>query len=493
MSYERLTQCFERQSLLREAGGVLGWDMQTYMPAGGGEARSRQLAELQALRSELMADERLHGWFEAAQGETLGANEAVNLREMKRSWMRDRAVSPGLSRALSEAGSACFLIWKDARGENDFPRLLPAFEKVLSLTREVAQARGEALGLGPYDALLDGFTPDLRASMIEEIFAPLRAELPGLLSEVVDAQASRPAPEPLGGPFPADLQESLARRLMAVIGFNFDHGRLDVSHHPFCGGVPSDVRITTRWSEDDFLSGLMGVLHETGHAMYERQLPSAWTTQPAGSARGMAMHESQSLLVEMQVCRSPEFIRFAAPLMREAFAGSGSAWEPDNLVRHYHRVERGLIRVDADEVSYPLHVILRFDIERRLLSGDLEPRDLPDAWRAAMLELVGVAPEDDRNGCMQDIHWMDGAYGYFPAYTLGAIAANQLFAAAREALPGLLGEIERGDVSSLMSWLSEHVHGRASFVSSAEILTVATGRSFDATAYLTHLRQRYLG
>lgn len=492
MSYSDLTRCFERQAILGEARGVLGWDMQTYMPQGGGPARSRQIAELDALASELMADSRLDDWFEEAEQEELGEMERANLREMRRSWTHDRAVSPELSRALSEAGSQCFLVWKDARAENDFARLLPAFERVLELTREVAAARGEALGLSPYDALLDGFTPDLRAARIEEVFAPLRARLPSLLDEVLEHQASLPAPVAIPGPFPAAVQEELGKRLMAVIGFDFTHGRLDVSHHPFCGGVPSDVRITTRYSSDEFLSGLMGVLHETGHAMYERQLPTAWASQPVGRARGMAMHESQSLLVEMQVCRSPEFVRFAAPLIREAFGGQGPAWEPDNLLRHYHRVERGLIRVDADEVSYPLHVVLRFDLERKLLSGELSARDLPEAWRAGMKELVGVEPPDDRDGCMQDIHWMDGAYGYFPAYTLGAIAANQLYDAAAKALPGLGERIAEGDVKPLMAWLKEHVHGRASFVTSQQLLEDATGRDFDAEAYLGHLRRRYL-
>ncbi|MFT4702870.1 MAG: carboxypeptidase Taq [Bradymonadia bacterium] len=494
MSYQRLHSLFERSSLLGQTQAVLGWDMQAVMPAGGAEARGLQLAELSAIRAELFANPEIADWFEHAGADTdLGDGERVNMREMRREWLQRTAIEPSLAKELTRAGAECFGVWKDARKDNDFNKLLPYFEKVLGLTRQVAALTGERLGLSPYNALLDQFTPGATEESVEAAFAPLKARLPDLLQRVLDAQASRPTPKPLNGPFPTSKQRELGEKLMSVVGFDFDHGRLDESLHPFCGGVPSDVRITTRYSEGDFLQGLMGVLHETGHAMYERQLPKEWSSQPRGSARGMAMHESQSLLIEMQVCRSPEFIRYAAPLMRETFGGSGDAWEPENLIAHYHKVERGLIRVDADEVSYPLHVILRFDIERDLISGKLAPRDLPEVWRTKMNEMVGVEPPTDSDGCMQDIHWMDGAYGYFPAYSLGAIAANQLYSAACEQVDGLRGDIERGEFAGLMAWLKKNVHSIASAETADEILTRATGRTFDSDAYLTHLESRYIG
>ena len=252
------------------------------------------------------------------------------------------------------------------------------------------------------------------------------------------------------------------------------------------------MRITTRFDPQDFTSALMGVLHETGHALYERGLPVDWRHQPVGTARGMSLHESQSLLIEMQACRSHAFATFAAPLARAAFERAGPAWEADNLYRLNTRVEPGLIRVDADEVTYPAHVILRYRLERALLAGDLALADLPGAWRDLMRELLGIAPPDDKDGCLQDIHWPSGAWGYFPTYTLGAMTAAQLFAAARARLPGLLDDLARGDFSRLLGWLREHVHAKGSRFSAAEILVQATGSPLTVDAFKRHLEARYL-
>jgi carboxypeptidase Taq len=279
---------------------------------------------------------------------------------------------------------------------------------------------------------------------------------------------------------------------MERLGFDFAHGRLDESLHPFCGGTPDDLRITTRYEEGDFTRALMGVLHETGHALYEHGLPAEWRRQPVGGARGMSLHESQSLLVEMQACRSREFLDFAAPLLRETFGGSGPAWSAENLHRLATRVERGFIRVDADEATYPAHVILRYRLERALVAGDLALADLPGAWGDGMVELLGVRPPDDRQGCLQDIHWYDGAWGYFPTYTLGAMSAAQLFEAAKRAVPDLLPAIAAGEFAPLVRWLRDNVHAKGSRYSTDEILTQATGRKLDAGAFERHLRLRYL-
>ncbi|HEY1298910.1 MAG TPA: carboxypeptidase M32, partial [Stellaceae bacterium] len=293
-------------------------------------------------------------------------------------------------------------------------------------------------------------------------------------------------------PFPVETQRRVGIELMQRIGFDFAHGRLDVSAHPFCGGTPDDVRITTRYDESDFARALMGVLHETGHALYQRGLPSEWRLQPVGRARGMAMHESQSLLLEMQACRSRAFVDFAAPILRRAFAGEGPAWNAEALYRRQIRVGRGLIRVDADEVTYPAHVILRYRLERAMLAGDLALRDLPGAWADGLRTLLGVAPAKDRDGCLQDIHWYDGIWGYFPTYTLGALIAAQLFEAARRALPGLAEAIAAGDFAPLLGWLHKNVHEKGSLLSTAELVEAATGRPLGTTSFERHLRTRYL-
>ena len=325
------------------------------------------------------------------------------------------------------------------------------------------------------------------------MFADLESFLPGFLEEALDAQARRPDPVLPDGPFPVDTQRALGMRFMRTLGFDFDRGRLDVSLHPFCGGTSRDVRITTRYDTADFTSALMGVLHETGHALYEMGLPDEWIGQPAGEARGMSLHESQSLLIEMQVCRSRPFLEYAAPIAREAFGGLGPAWEADNFVALYQRIGRGLIRVDADEVTYPLHVILRYRLERAMIAGDLAVADLPGAWNDGMKRLVGVTPTTNREGCLQDIHWYDGAWGYFPTYTLGAMTAAQIFDAARRADPAIPDGIAHGDFAPLLNWLRANVHGKGSLLSTGEILTGATGRPLDAAVFKAHLRERYLG
>ena len=340
--------------------------------------------------------------------------------------------------------------------------------------------------------MLDEYEPHGRSADIDVLFARLAGFLPGFLARVLEHQARRPAPLAPEGPFAVEAQRALGLRLMAAVGFDFDHGRLDVSDHPFTGGTPDDVRITTRYHDDDFTQGLMAVLHETGHAMYERGLPPAWRYQPVGEAAGMSLHESQSLLLEMQACRGRAFIGFAAPLMREAFGGTGPAWEADNIHRLYTQVEPGLIRVYADEVTYPFHIMLRYRLERALVAGELAVAELPGAWNDGMAELLGVTPADDRDGCLQDIHWAAGAFGYFPTYTLGAMTAAQLFDAATRADGDIEAGLARGDFGPLMAWLGANVHALGSSLRPAELLTRATGKPLDAAVFEARLEARYL-
>jgi carboxypeptidase Taq len=283
---------------------------------------------------------------------------------------------------------------------------------------------------------------------------------------------------------------------MGTLGFAFDHGRLDVSHHPFCGGTPRDVRITTRYSDSEFLSSLMGILHETGHALYEQNLPSAWLTQPVGRAAGMAVHESQSLLHEMQVCRSREFMSFAGPRVRAHFADvvkNPTSLSDQNLAALVTRVQPGFIRVNADEVTYPMHVILRFELERALLEGTLGLDDLPTAWNDGMTKYLGLSTTgNDRDGCLQDVHWPAGLFGYFPAYTFGAVIAAQLFQRAQEHVPDLLGAIARGDLAGLRAWLNTNVWSHGSRFTTLELVERASG-PLGVNAFRAHLGRRYLG
>lgn len=493
-AYAQLETRFRRLNLVGEASGLLQWDMAAIMPDGGADVRGDQLAALKVVAHEMLVDPAMAELLAKAEAGAAALDpwQRANLAEMRRGWRHATAVPAALVEALSKAVSDCEMRWRTARAADDFKGLLPLLRRVLALVRESAQAKAAAMGVSLYDALLDEYEPGGSSQEIDRVFDDLAGFLPGFTAEVLERQARSPAPLPLTGRFPAEAQTRLARELMTAVGFDFKHGRLDISHHPFCGGVPDDVRITTRWDESDWMSGIMGVLHETGHAMYERGLPAAWRHQPVGQARGMSTHESQSLLVEMQASRSRPFVEFLSKRAAAAFGGDGPAWSADNLYRHYIRVERGLIRVDADEVTYPAHVILRYRLEKAMIAGDLDLGDLPGAWSEGMRQLVGIVPPDDKDGCLQDIHWPGGAWGYFPTYTLGAMTAAQLFHAAVEAEPTIPGQLGRGDFTALMGWLRQHVHEKGSLLSAPELLKAATGRPLDAGTYKRHLAQRYL-
>jgi carboxypeptidase Taq len=491
-AYRRLENRFARLLAVRDAEAMLQWDMETMMPPGGAESRAGQLAALKAVQHGMLTDPQVEALLEEAEGETLEPGAAANLGEMRRLWWHATALPEDMVTALSRAASACETAWRAGRAADDFKAVLPTLEPLLALVREAARTKAEHLGLSPYDALLDEYEPGGRSADIDAVFADLEAFLPGLLGTITEHQARRPPVVFPDGPFPVETQRALGVRLMKAVGFDFDHGRIDVSLHPFCGGTPDDVRITTRYDAADFTSSLMGVLHETGHALYERGLPAAWRGQPAGDARSMSVHESQSLLIEMQVCRSPAFLGFAAPIIAETFAGTGPAWEIENLRRLYTRVEPGFIRVDADEVTYPAHIILRYRLEKALIAGDMAAADIPGAWNEGMQGLLGVTPPGNGLGCLQDIHWYDGAWGYFPTYTLGAMTAAQLYEAARRADAGIEPAIARGDFTPLLTWLGANVHAKGSLLSTRELLVEATGRPLDAEVFKRHLKARYL-
>jgi carboxypeptidase Taq len=493
-AYSQLEQRFARMSAIDGAVAVLGWDHATMMPSGGASARANQLSTLSVLRHEIMIAPEMSDLLDQAGQDTSGLDEwqSANLNEMRHSWTHASAVPADLVEQMSMASSKCEMAWREARANDDFATLAPLLADLIGLVKQSGEVRSEALGLSTYDVLIDQFDPGGRQSQIDPLFAELQGFLPQMLEEITARQeAGEPAATPQG-PFPVAEQEKFAHQIMSLLGFDFNHGRLDTSHHPFSGGVPEDCRITTRYDEDDFTSGLMGVIHETGHSQYQRGLPADWLHQPVGQARGMTMHESQSLLFEMQAARSPEFVAFVSSLIKQAFANADAACEPENLLRIYHHVSPGLIRVDADEVTYPLHIILRYRLEQALIGGTLKVADLPQAWRVGMKDLLGVEPDTDATGCMQDIHWPSGGFGYFPSYTLGALAAAQMFAAAKLADATIVPGIAKGDFAPLNGWLRQNIHGAASRYSTGETIERATGKPLSVDAFKAHLQARYL-
>ena len=490
-AYDELAAHCTRLHHFDHLASITQWDQAANMPSHGNDARSAALAELAALTHRLRTEPTLQARIERAEQEPLGDMQRANLREIRREWMINNALPEPLVRELTEARMRCEHAWRTQRPANDWGGFLGNFREVLRLSRETAAHLSEKSGLAKYDAMVNQFEPGTTCATLDRVFGEVRRWLPGLIDQAIERQASRPIIDPVG-PFALAAQRALCERLMGRLGFDFDAGRLDVSTHPFCGGVPEDVRITTRFRDDEFQQSLMGTIHETGHARYEQGRPRDWLTQPVSQARSMGIHESQSLSFEMQLGRSRGFVGLLAPMIREAF-GDQPAFETDNLARLFTRVRRGLIRVDADEVTYPAHVILRYEIERPLIEGEIEAEDIPALWDEKARELLGLDTRGNfKDGPMQDVHWPEGLFGYFPSYSLGAMYAAQWFATMRRTLPDFDAGIARGDFEPMFGWLRNNIWMQASRWSTDELTQRATGEVLNPAFFKAHLEARYL-
>jgi carboxypeptidase Taq len=490
-AYDQLAAAHARMYRFHHLEAIVGWDQAANMPPKGNEARSSALAELAGHLHRLRTDAELRSLMQRAADEPLSALQHANLREMEREWRRANVLPAALLEAQSMANSRCEHAWRSQRPANDWAGFVPNLREVLRLAREEAARLADETGMSRYDALMDRYEPGMTSATVDRVFGDLRTWLPGLIAAAVDNQARHPFIVP-AGPFPIAAQMALCRRVVDMLGFDFDAGRLDVSTHPFSGGVPEDVRITTRYNALDFEQSLMGTIHETGHGRYEQNLPREWLGQPIAQARSMAIHESQSLAFEMQLGRSRAFARLLAPLLAEHF-GMQDAFEPENLYRFLTRVEPSLIRVDADEVSYPAHVILRHEIERALIEGEIEPDDIPALWDERMQALLGLDTRGNyKDGPMQDVHWASGSFGYFPCYTLGAMYASQWFAAIRRATPDVERQVAAGNSSPIFDWLRDNIWLQASRWTTDELARRASGESLNPAHFKAHLEARYL-
>lgn len=497
MSYQRLEKLFYRLAQLGHAGSMLGWDQQVMMPAGGNEARGRAFAELEVMSSELLSDPALTEAFAAADNETLDAWQQANLREMRSAWKTSNAIPKDLVEAMAMATNECEYAWRSLRQQNNWAEFEPKLQKVFDLTKEKAQALNAALGqengyANEYDALIELFDPGMRMARIDPVFTELKAELPALVQQIMAQQKAQPATVQQSKPVAKAQQIELAKALMSALGFDFNTGRLDEAAHPFSGGVSDDSRITSRYDENNVIEGIMGVIHETGHSRYETGLPKAFRYKPVGGSMGMSVHESQSLFFEMQLGRSKPFIDAMAPMLKQ-YAGDDAAFESSNLRKLYTHVEPGLIRVNADEVTYPLHVILRYELERDIILGKADVKDIPERWNAAMHNHLGLNTEGDfKNGPMQDVHWPSGAIGYFPSYTLGAMSAAQLHHAMAKAIPNAQELIAKLELQPIFDWLSANVWQQGRLHNYDGLMKNATGETLNSAYFLNHIRTRYL-
>ncbi|MFM2482192.1 carboxypeptidase M32 [Celerinatantimonas sp. YJH-8] len=487
--YQKLCAHFQGIFHLQHLQAMAGWDQATMMPAQGNDARSNALSELAVIIHQRYNQTALGDWFTHAENETLDTHQHQSLREMRRRWQQATMLPVDVVRAKSLAGNRCEHAWRTQRQENDWQGFAKNFKEVVAISREEAKIRSAATGMSPYDTLIDQYEPEMNQQRLDQIFGSLEQWLPNLIQEVQEVQHSwqrLPA-----GNYTSAEQKQLGLEMMKLLEFDFEHGRLDISAHPFCGGVPDDVRITTRYETGDFTQSLMGIVHETGHARYEQNLPGPWRGLPIGEARSMGIHESQSLFFEMQLGHSDAFLRLLQPRIKRFLNVDLSA---EQLRQHYLYVKPGLIRIEADEVTYPAHILLRYQIERDLISGQIEVDDIPELWDQLMQKYLGLSTAGNyREGCLQDIHWTDGSFGYFPSYTLGAMYAAQFYSAMMQQSPAIETALEQGNLAPMFQWLKTRVWQLGCLHTTDRLVSDATGEILNPDYFYTHLKKRYLG
>jgi carboxypeptidase Taq len=477
-------------AVIQSCAAVIGWDQETYLPAAATEHRAAQLAWLSAHSHKLATSEAWRHALGTAEASKAGddAKLSANLREMRREFDRATKLPVELVARASAVSSLAKHAWADARKNADFSAFVPHLQKLLEIAREKADLWGYTGE--PYDALLEGYERGTSTAAVAALFNAMKPVLRETAAKAEEKSAARAARLP-PGPYPVAAQQSLNAKIADAIGFDFQAGRIDTTTHPFCTTLgPRDIRLTTRYEEADFTSSLFGVLHEAGHGMYEQGLPADDFGLPSGSAVSLGIHESQSRLWENHVGRSHAFWKRWYPVAQEHFPQLAN-FSLDDFMAYLHRAEFSPIRVEADEATYDLHIILRFGIERRMLNGQLAVADVPAAWNEDFQSLFGFTPENDAMGCLQDIHWSMGGLGYFPTYTLGNINAAQLFAAARKD-PAIAAACDTADYAPLLDWLRENIHARGGMLDPADLMSQATGSPPSTGDYLTHLESRYL-
>lgn len=468
---------------------LLEWDQQTSMPAAAADGRAEQIATLSRIAHERSTDPELGGALEKLEGEVdpgseVGALVRVALRDFRLATRLPADLVEATARATARAEP----VWVAARSEADWSRFAPHFERIVELTRETAEAYG--YDEHPLDPLIDLHEPGMTHARAARVFEGLRRELVPMVRAVAEQQDGREAP--LHGSFDEAAQEAFGRDVVTRFGYDWRRGRQDRAVHPFCTGLgPGDVRITTRFDRSFLSTALFSTLHEAGHAMYEQGVSADYARTPLGDGASTGVHESQSRLWENHVGRSWPFWKAFYPLLQEHFPGALDGVDLETFYRAANRAAPSPIRVEADELTYDLHVLLRFEIEAGLLEGSLPVSEVPDVWRSKMEELLCLVPADDAEGPLQDIHWSSGAFGYFPTYTVGNVLSAQLFEAAVAARPEIPDEIARGTFDTLRSWLAEHVwrHGRRHLPD--ELVRQATGRPLETAPYLRYLRGKF--
>ncbi len=474
---------------IAHAQALLSWDQETYMPPKGAAQRATSLGTLAGLHHEKLINASFVQLVRSLQEANLVGDQAVNVQEIARVQQRALKIPTALVVKLNETQSLAHEAWVKAREDAAYSHFAPWLENVLDLQKEIADRVGYEGSI--YNAFLDEYEPHTRAEDVAPVLNALKDRLVPLVERIV-ATGKKPASGILDQEFAIAAQEEFGRRVMADMGFDLAAGRLDIAVHPFCSGLArDDVRLTTRYRADKMEESLFGIIHETGHGLYEQGLPSAATGLPVCSSISLGIHESQSRLWENMVGRSRSFWTYYLPILKEYFPQQLEGIDLDAFYAAVNQVESSFIRVDADEVTYNLHILLRFELEQALVEGQVAIADLPELWNTSMQEYLGLRPKNDAQGVLQDVHWSFGLIGYFPTYSLGNLYAAQFFQQAHKEMPDIENDIAAGQLTGLKNWLKEKVHQRGSRVNAGELVREVTGQELSADYFMDYLEGKF--
>jgi carboxypeptidase Taq len=486
--YKRLKELNSEYYTLGHMLEFLDHDRDAEMPPKASDFKGIQLGLLAKLQNRIMKNPEWNKIFEECRGSNeLNSDEKIDVEETYRCWVHESSIPEDLVGKLADTVANSARIWTDAKnGKATFKDILPYLESIFNINREIAEGKNKLLKLSPYDCMLDKFQPGLKSEKVGAIFEDLKKFIPTVLAKVQQKDQLKPTPLD-GGAYPKEKKEKFVRRLLEVIGYDFERGRLSEVIHPHMVGLAPDIVIAVNYKSDPVDLSFSSI-HECGHAVYQQNLTDF--LRCVGQQRGMAIHESQSLFFEMQIGHNNAFIPFLAGLMREYF-GDRPEFSSENIGALIKRVEPSFIRIHADEVTYPLHVIMRYEIESAIIRGEVKVKDLPELWNSKMKEYLGIIPPNDALGCLQDCHWPCGLVGYFPSYTFGAIIAAQLMGKIKTVMPNISEDIAKGDLSRIREWLRDNIHSRGASVDFETLIKNAAGKELSAEDFKMYLNNKY--
>ncbi len=488
MSYKNLKILFEEQSLINDISGILNWDMATYMPENSRRQRIKQITKLYDYKKNIFNVIKKNEFFNKVNEFELDKFDKINFELMKNKFDYFNSISVDKLKKKAELSIECEGLWREAKEKSNFNIVKNSFVKLVKLIKEESETLSQIKEKKKYDCLLSKYDRSLDSKQLFKIFNRVEKFIKKKLPLIVNKQKKIEFHDFLN----EEDQFNLSKIFMKQLGFDFSRGRIDKSLHPFCGGGTQDVRITTRFTEEDSFSCFDALMHETGHALYEQGLPQKWAHQPIGSAGGMSLHESQSLFVEMQIIKSLPVSQFIQQILKDKLGKDPNVWSSEVIYNIRNSVTPGYIRVDSDEVHYPLHVIHRFNIEYKIIEEDANVEHLPDLWNEEFSKTLGLDVHDDKSGCLQDIHWYGGDFGYFPTYSIGAFIAAQLACKVRTELINYDLNLKEGNFKPIIMWLRENVHNRGNFLKIDELLEESTDEKLNLKYFENHIIDRYI-